>query len=74
MTARGTGRGWVCCILESKGEGGQKRAVSVPLGMSADGLPIGMLFTGRYGDEALLYRLAGQLERAAPWAGRRAQV
>ena len=41
------------------------------MGTSADGLPIGMLFTGRYGEEALLYSLAGQLERAAPWAARR---
>lgn len=46
-------------------------SMSVPLGMSAGGLPIGMLFTGRYGEEALLYRLAGQLERAAPWSARR---
>ncbi len=49
-------------------------SMSVPLGMSADELPVGMLFTGRYGEEALLYRLAGQLERAAPWANRRAPV
>ena len=49
-------------------------SMSVPLGMSEDGLPIGMLFTGRYGEEALLYRLAGQLEQAAPWASRRPSV
>jgi len=46
-------------------------AMSVPLGWSRDGLPIGMMFAGRYGAEGLLYRLAGQLERAAPWAHKR---
>ncbi|WP_353227374.1 amidase [Novosphingobium sp.] len=49
-------------------------AMSLPLGMSRDGLPIGVMATGRYGDEALLFRLAGQIERAAPWAGRRASI
>ena len=37
--------------------------MSVPLHMSQDGLPIGMQFTGRMGDEQTLFALAGQLER-----------
>ncbi len=43
-------------------------AMSVPLEWSADKLPIGMHFVGRFGDEATLFRLAGQLEKAKPWA------
>ena len=45
-------------------------AMSVPLHWSDDGLPIGMQVAARYGDEATLLRLAGQLERAQPWAER----
>jgi amidase len=45
-------------------------AMSVPLYWSDKGLPIGMQFVGRYGDEATLFRLAGQLEKAMPWSGR----
>lgn len=42
-------------------------SMSLPLAWSADGLPLGMMFTARYGDEATLFRLAGQLEKESPW-------
>jgi amidase len=42
-------------------------AMSVPLHWNDDGLPIGMHFVGKWGDEATLFRLAGQLEKAKPW-------
>jgi amidase len=48
--------------------------MSVPLHWNDDGLPIGVHFLGRYGDEATLFRLAGQLERARPWHARRPDV
>lgn len=45
-------------------------SLSLPLAWSSDGLPLGMMFTGRYGDEATLFRLAGQLEKERPWKDR----
>ena len=45
-------------------------AMSVPLHVSESGLPIGSHFVAREGQEALLFRLAFQLEAAAPWLPR----
>jgi Asp-tRNA(Asn)/Glu-tRNA(Gln) amidotransferase A subunit family amidase len=47
-------------------------SMSVPLYWTSDGLPLGALFTARYGEEAALLRLAAQLEAAQPWARKRA--
>jgi amidase/6-aminohexanoate-cyclic-dimer hydrolase len=45
-------------------------SMSVPLAWSGNGLPLGMMFTARFGDEATLLRLAAQLEIARPWKDR----
>lgn len=46
-------------------------ALMLPLGMSKEGLPLGTQLVGRFGDEATLFRLAGQLEAARPWFDRK---
>lgn len=49
-------------------------AMSVPLHWSPDGLPCGVQFIGRYGDEAKLLRLASQLEKEHSWFGKRPPI
>ena len=46
-------------------------AISVPGGMSDDGLPIGVMIVGRSNDEATLIGLAAQLEAELRWTDRR---
>ena len=45
-------------------------AISLPLHMSPDGLPVGMQLVAAQGQEGLLLQVAAELEQALPWAGR----
>ncbi|WP_049558646.1 amidase [Nonomuraea sp. SBT364] len=45
-------------------------AMSLPLGVSDDGLPIGVQLVAAHGREDLLFRIAAHLEQAMPWKGR----
>ncbi len=49
-------------------------AISLPLHVNEDGLPIGVQLVAAYGREDLLIQVAAQLEEAAPWSGRRPPV
>ncbi len=49
-------------------------AMSVPLHWTADGLPVGIHFAAKAGNDALLFALAYQLEAAQPWAQRKPGV
>ncbi|GAA3421472.1 hypothetical protein GCM10018952_68240 [Streptosporangium vulgare] len=45
-------------------------AISLPLGWSEEGLPIGGQLVAAYGREDLLLRVAARLEEAMPWKDR----
>lgn len=49
-------------------------SISLPLHWSADGLPVGMMLTARFADDARLLQLSAQLERARPWFDRRPPI
>jgi Asp-tRNA(Asn)/Glu-tRNA(Gln) amidotransferase A subunit family amidase len=46
-------------------------ALMLPIGQSAEGLPVAVQIVARYGDEATLFRLGAQLETARPWFERK---
>lgn len=43
-------------------------SMSVPLFRTKDNLPVGSMFSAAFGNENLLFSLAGQLEQVQPWA------
>ena len=51
------------CVFNASGG----PAMSLPLGNSRGGLPIGVHFGAGFGRDGMLFALAGQLERARPW-------
>ena len=60
---------WMCTTPIANGTGAP--SISLPLHWSSDNLPVGMLLTGRFGDDETVLRLAHQLEQAQPWFDRR---
>ncbi len=59
-----------CAVFNASGQ----PAASLPLGWSKDGLPIGIHLAAAYGQDETLIALCAEVERAAPWAGKRAPL
>ena len=49
-------------------------AMVLPLHWTDDGLPVGVQIAAAIGEEGVQFHLAGQLDRARPWADRRPPV
>lgn len=49
-------------------------AMSIPMGIAADGMPTAVQIVGRPGDESTLFSLAAQIEAARPWADKRPPI
>jgi amidase len=49
-------------------------AISVPAGLTRDGLPVGLQIAGRWRDEVTVLRAAAAFEQAQPWAHLRPPV
>jgi amidase len=60
---------YVCFTAQFNMSGGP--AASLPLHWTANGLPVGVQIGADFGNEAVLFRLASQIETAKPWIGRR---
>jgi amidase len=49
-------------------------AISLPVGLSREGLPIGLQFAARHGDERTLLELAYEFEQLRPWPSLQSQL
>lgn len=59
-----------CAVFNASGQ----PAASVPLAMSATGLPVGVHLAARFGADEELIALCAEIEATAPWAGRRPRM
>ncbi|MBP9047186.1 MAG: amidase family protein [Tabrizicola sp.] len=59
-----------CAVFNASGQ----PAASLPLGWSSSGLPIGVHLAVAFGQDELLIALCAEVERASPWAGKRAPM
>ena len=49
-------------------------SISLPLGFSKNDLPIGSMFTAKFGNDELLVSISSQIEKAAPWVEKKPPV